>query len=72
MAQTAYGTIHGKKKYAVLMQIHELHFEITCILKLTLIKASMSPTAGMKSGMNGFNLCSRSIVCGVYLKPKRI
>ena len=28
----------------------------------------MSPTAGMKSGMNGFSFVSNSIVCGVYLQ----
>lgn len=37
-------------------------------LSLTLRKASMSPTAGMKSGIKGFSLWSSSIVCGVYLK----
>ena len=34
---------------------------------LTFKNASISPTAGMKSGLNGFILCSKSIVCGVYL-----
>jgi len=34
---------------------------------ITFKNASMSPTAGMKSGLNGFSLCSKSIVCGVYL-----
>ena len=33
----------------------------------TLKKASMSPMAGIYSGMNGFNLVSRSTVWGVYL-----
>ena len=28
----------------------------------------MSPTAGMKSGINGFSFVSNSIVCGVYLQ----
>ncbi len=37
-------------------------------LSLTLRNASMSPTAGMKSGIKGFSLWSSSIVCGVYLK----
>jgi len=32
------------------------------------MKASMSPTAGIKSGMKGFNLCSSSMDCGVYLR----
>jgi len=40
-------------------------------LYLTLIKASISPTAGMKSGIKGFILCSSSIVCGVYLNIKQ-
>lgn len=38
------------------------------IIKLTLIKASISPTAGMNSGMKGLSLVSRSIFWGVYLK----
>ena len=32
------------------------------------MNASMSPTAGMKSGMNGFNLWSSSMDWGVYLE----
>lgn len=35
------------------------------------MKASISPTVGIKSGMNGFNLCSNSIDCGVYLKENK-
>ena len=31
----------------------------------------MSPTAGMKSGMNGFSLWSSSIVWGVYLQGEQ-
>ena len=31
----------------------------------------MSPTAGIKSGLNGFSLCSTSIVWGVYLRSDR-
>ena len=30
----------------------------------------MSPTAGIKSGINGLSLYSNSIDCGVYLKIK--
>ena len=30
----------------------------------------MSPTEGIKSGMNGFSLCSSSIDCGVYLETR--
>lgn len=37
----------------------------------TFKKASMSPTAGMKSGMKGCRLCSSSTVCGVYLGEGR-
>lgn len=37
----------------------------------TFKKASMSPTAGMKSGMKGFSLCSRSIIWEEYLKGGR-
>ena len=36
---------------------------------VTLMKASMSPTDGMKSGMNGFSLWSSSMDWGVYLQP---
>lgn len=38
---------------------------------ITFKNASMSPTAGIKSGINGFNLYSNSIVCGVYLGLKK-
>lgn len=37
-------------------------------VKLTFIKASISPTAGINSGMKGLSLVSRSIFWGVYLK----
>ena len=36
-------------------------------LTCTLMKASMSPTDGMKSGMKGLSLFSSSMDCGVYL-----
>ena len=38
----------------------------------TFKNASMSPTAGIKSRLNGFSLCSKSIVWGVYLRSDRI
>lgn len=37
----------------------------------TFRKASMSPTAGMKSGIKGCSLCSISIVFGVYLEREK-
>ena len=37
----------------------------------TFKNASMSPTAGIKSRLNGFSLCSKSIVWGVYLRSDR-
>ena len=37
----------------------------------TFKNASMSPTAGIKSGLNGVSLCSKSIVWGVYLTSDR-
>ena len=36
----------------------------------TLMKGSMSPTAGMYSGMNGRIFVSSSMLCGLYLERK--